>query len=180
MRMQANLNIGERFNGRGIIYVKRSIAQEVGILIVVVLVRVRCRNSVCEDPAPWRGAALERGRSISLQQAAPGTDPSRRWSMAAAWKRVTEKRRRWTKGYQQPFAGAACCKPIELPTYKAAPFPGAGYPQARPAFTSLRGRRRARLRQPRNGELRTINLQSHPDAFQVIASREILRHWHLL
>jgi hypothetical protein len=85
MRIQANLNIGERFNGRGIIYVKRAIAQEVGILIVVVLVRVRCRNSVCEDPAPWRGAALERGRSISLQQAAPGTDPSRRWSMAAAW-----------------------------------------------------------------------------------------------
>ena len=39
MRMQANLNIEERFNGRGIIYVKRSIAQEVGILIVFVLVR---------------------------------------------------------------------------------------------------------------------------------------------
>jgi hypothetical protein len=37
--MQANLNIGERFNGRGIIYVKRAIAQEVGILIVLVLLR---------------------------------------------------------------------------------------------------------------------------------------------
>ncbi len=39
MRMQANLNIGERFNGRGIIYVKRAIAQEVGISIAIVLVR---------------------------------------------------------------------------------------------------------------------------------------------
>ena len=37
MRMQANLNIGERFNGRGIIYVKLTIAQEAGILIVLVL-----------------------------------------------------------------------------------------------------------------------------------------------
>jgi hypothetical protein len=40
MRMQANLNIGERFDGRGIIYVKRSIAQEVGILILIVVVIV--------------------------------------------------------------------------------------------------------------------------------------------
>jgi hypothetical protein len=40
MRMQANLNIGERFNGRGIIYAKRSIAQEVGILILIVVVIV--------------------------------------------------------------------------------------------------------------------------------------------
>jgi hypothetical protein len=40
MRIQANLNIGERFNGRGIIYVKRSIAQEVGILILILIVVV--------------------------------------------------------------------------------------------------------------------------------------------
>jgi hypothetical protein len=33
----------------------------------------------------WRGAALQRGRSISWQQAAPGNDPSRRWSMVGAW-----------------------------------------------------------------------------------------------
>jgi hypothetical protein len=39
MRMQANLSIGERVKSRGIIYAKLAIAQEIGISIVIVLVR---------------------------------------------------------------------------------------------------------------------------------------------
>jgi hypothetical protein len=69
MRMQANLNIEERFNGRGIIYVKRAIAQEVGILFVLVLLRNTASH------AQGLEGSQTSPRRLKLREATSGSPP---------------------------------------------------------------------------------------------------------
>jgi predicted phosphoribosyltransferase len=60
MRMQANLSIGELVKSRGIIYAKLAIAQEIGISIVIVLVRKMA----------WPAQGLEGSRLLATDRAA--------------------------------------------------------------------------------------------------------------
>jgi hypothetical protein len=78
---------------------------------------------VVAEPDVGRGAALSDGSSIGWLQAAPENYPAIAFAQGFRSVVALIRMRAIRLPRQEPFPGAACCQPTELPCCEAAPHP---------------------------------------------------------